>query len=96
MKKLNLLKLNIELFLRWIALLYGYVFSFFALFQIIWIYTANNVYDKLKISIPDYGSLGIIIFIVKIFLPILISIFFLVATRNFKEIKKLIEENKKL
>jgi hypothetical protein len=93
MKNWNLIALWIEKIIRWIALIFGYLFSFFALMQIFWIYTADNVYDK--INAPDIGK-GIIIFIVKSILPLLISIFILLATRKFKELNQLIEENKNL
>jgi hypothetical protein len=95
MKNWKLIMLEVELIIRWIALIFGYLFSFFALIQIFWIYTADNVYDKIKINTLDIDS-GIIIFIVKSILPLLISIFILVSTRKFKEINQLIEENKKL
>lgn len=93
MKNWKLIMLEVELIIRWIALIFGYLFSFFAFIQIFWIYTADNVYDK--INAPDISK-GIIIFIVKSILPLLISIFILVATRKFKEINQLIEENKNL
>ena len=89
MKNWKLIMLEVELSIRWIALIFGYLFSFFALMQIFWIYTADNVYGK--INAPDIGK-GIIIFIVKSILPLLISIFILVATRKFKELNQLIEK----
>ena len=82
MKNWKLIMLEVELIIRWIALIFGYLFSFFALIQIFWIYTADNVYDKIKINTLDIDS-GIIIFIVKSILPLLISIFILVSTRKF-------------
>lgn len=95
MKNWKLIMLEVELRIRRIALIFGCLFSFFAFIQIFWIYTADDIYDKIKNGTPDDG-LGVIIFIVTSILPLLISIFILVSTRKIKEINQLIEKNKKL
>ena len=95
MKKWKLILLEVEKIIRWLALIYGSLFSFIAFCQIVWLYIADNAVAVLYKTIPD-NSLSIIVFIVKSILPLLISIFILVATRKFKELNQLIEENKKV
>jgi hypothetical protein len=45
---------------------------------------------------PNSFAVNIIYNLIKSILPLLISIFILVATRKFKELNQLIEENKNL
>ncbi len=89
MKYWNLLKLEIEKIIRWFALVFGIVSSFCSF--LISVASFNIVEKNLNSEKIDC----ILAFLV-VFTPLLVSIFILVATRKFKELNQLIEENKKL
>ena len=95
MKKWKLILLEIEKIIRWLAIIFGSLFSFMAFCQIVWLYIADNAASVLYKTIPN-NSLSIIVFVVKSILPLLLSIFILIATRKFKELNLLIVENKNL
>lgn len=95
MKKWKLILLEIEKIIRWLAIIFGSLFSFMAFCQIVWLYIADNAASVLYKTIPN-NSLSIIVFVVKSILPLLLSIFILIATRKFKELNKLIKEQQKI
>jgi hypothetical protein len=96
MKNWNLLKLWVEVGLRFIALFISTVISIFVTVGIFNILNLNDVkFNEFKDEIIKEPA-GVHLLIILFITPLLVSIFILVATRKFKEINQLIEENKKL
>ena len=98
MKNWNLLKLNIELFFRWIALVFGFGAS---LINIIIYVKFFNLFKELNIESLNFEKTNDIFSFISfihiwMMIPVVISTFILVATRKFKYLNQLIEENKNL
>ncbi len=96
MKNWNLFILKLEMTLRISALIIGYsvcIALSIAVFQNSFL---EKRLDKLLTSIHQDPILMSVVFNGYFITPLLISIFILVATRKFKELNKLIEENKNL
>jgi hypothetical protein len=94
MKYFNLFKLELEKLIRWFAYLIGIGSSVAS----VMLYKITiTVMEKNKSS--DWDIDAVITkssLVLMIFIPLLCSIFILVATRKFKELNQLIEENKNL
>lgn len=98
MKKWNLIKLHLEWGLRSLSLVIGSFFAVFLFMLSISYFNVDKNYlrkSNSHLSIFDLADLisGVVLCLIA---PILISIFIIVATRKFKELNQLIEENKKL
>lgn len=96
MKNWKLFMLKLEMTLRMSALFIGYSVCIglsIAVFQHSFL---EKRLDKLLTSIHQDPILMSVVFYSYFITPLLISIFILVATRKFKELNQLIEENKKL
>lgn len=85
MKTLNIIKLSVELNLRRIAYFIG--ISSIILWFLMFIRFENNDYEFSEFIMNEFSYFTSVIQI-----TILTSIFILVATRKFKEIKHLIKE----
>lgn len=98
MKNWNLLKLNIELFFRWIALVFGFGASLINIFIYVKFFNLLNELNIDSVNIEKINDPFSFINPILIWMqfPVVISTFILVATRKFKELNQLIEENKKL
>lgn len=98
MKYWNLLKLEIEKLIRWFAYLIGIVSSVISALLCIVTFTVmeknKNINSERIDSVMTKSDL--VLYILCVIIPLIISIFILVATRKFKELNQLIEENKKL
>jgi ABC-type polysaccharide transport system permease subunit len=96
MKNWNLFKLKLEMTLRLSALIIGFAECVFLSIAVFQNSLVENRLDKTLTSIHQDPIFMSVIFINFFIIPLLISIFILVATRKFKEINQLIEKNKKL
>jgi hypothetical protein len=98
MKYWNLLKLEVEKLIRWFAYLIGIGSSFIS--ALICIATFTVMEKNKNINSDRFDAFmtksDLVIYILCVIIPLLCSIFTLVATRKFKELNQLIEENKKL
>lgn len=100
MKNWNLIKLRLELGLRWMAITFGSGLSALSIicsFLLSYAKGSSSEYNQeLKsINISDLAD-SVFAVLFAFIIPILVSIFILVATRKIKELNQLIEENKKL
>lgn len=98
MKIWKLLKLEVEKLIRWFAYLIGIGSSVISAQLCIVIYNVmekNKNINSDRID-ADMTKSDLVLFILCFIIPLIISIFILVATRKFKELNQLIEENKKL
>jgi hypothetical protein len=97
-KNWNLIKLRLEWGIRSLALMLGSLLSVSCLLLCYRLVFQEYKYKHMMMSVKKINDLFDIIFFISfvLILPILVSIFILVATRKFKELNKLIEENKKL
>lgn len=87
MKNLKLINLCIEWGIRFLALIFGSLLSPFCL-----ILGYQSIFDdNFTKDVSRFYTIDLILIY-----PILGCIFILVATRKFKELNQLIEENKKL
>ena len=97
MKNWNLFMLRLEFGLRFIALFMGSIVSFWPLYASIIVVISGEKRFKELVEVVGKETIGInIAYNVFFIVPLLISIFILLATRRFKEINQLIEENKNL
>jgi hypothetical protein len=92
MKNWKLYKLYLELGIRTIGLLMGTLCSSIFLF-FLWNQLENSSWQQIT---KNFNLENLAVATLFYIIPLIISIFILVATRKFKELNQLIEENKKL
>ncbi len=97
MKNWKLIILEVEKLIRWFALVIGIGSSVISAMLCIATFNIMEQMKNLNSEKTDgFTKTDSVLAFLCVFTPLVISIFILIATRKFKELNQLIEENKKL